>query len=193
MAPNPNLVSSLPGFEMTLYDGADKRAKRINSWMGIVIHHTGTGGRKFKAFNSAWWRQFTKNMVRWLGIKDNAYLSAHFVIGKEGEVTQVINPDKYEAFHAGRSAWTDPVTKQKYLDINKWCIGIELIGDGNVDNYTDEQYQKLVQLVVKLQIKYGLKKYALMAHSEINPNKVDPGKYFEWVSFRNAVLAAHSS
>lgn len=188
---NLNLNLAVPGVVKEAIDGKDKRSKRRPGWKCITIHHTGTGGRRYTSQPATFWKKFYRNMIHWLTVKDAAYLSAHFVVGREGEMAQLVNPDFYEAFHAGRSTWTDPVTKVRYGDLNGWAVGIELIGDGNIDAYTEAQYVALIKLVVALQKKYSIPKYALTSHSEINPNKVDPGKFFEWKDFRHAIEEAH--
>lgn len=58
-----------------------------------------------------------------LTAKDDRYVSAHMVIGRDGKVTQLL-PLNVRAFHAGASEW------QGRKDLNSWSIGIELTNWG---------------------------------------------------------------
>lgn len=163
--------------------GHDKRKRREKHWYGIIIHHTGVGGRKTISPNM--WAKLYKNLTAYLGAKDKSYVSAHYTLGRNGEVTQVIDPDFFEAWHAGRSSWYHPVKRKWLKNWNRYAIGIEIIGDGNLHKYSDEQYVALAKLCKELMLKYPkIEARCITGHENIAPTrKSDPGKYFDWNKF----------
>lgn len=172
----------------SLIDGkliaADQRLRKPgSSWVGIVIHHTGLGVTAPK--DEAGWRSFHQNIGAWLTKKDDAYVSAHFQIGRFGEVLQLVDPDTHEAFHAGTSAFWHPGKREWLEDWNRHAIGIELLGDGNREPYTDAQYQALSRLCRALMQRYPtISPNAIVGHEQIAPGrKSDPGRLFDWRRF----------
>lgn len=131
--------------------------------------------------------------------------SAHLVIGRMGEVFQLV-PFNIQAWHAGKSEY------KTFKNLNQYSIGIELINAGRLtrkDNkfftwYGEEIPRKQVvscidnnegltfwQAFSKQQIKrlrticIALKKeypqiQDIMGHSDITVRKIDPGKAFPW-------------
>jgi AmpD protein len=105
------------------------------------------------------------------------HVSAHFLIDRDGSVTQFVSCEK-RAWHAGISAAMDR------SNFNHFSIGIELLGDVYTP-FEVAQYNSLKQLARELQSRYPLK-YA-MAHSEISPTrKADPGPFFNWECLRQS-------
>lgn len=124
--------------------------------------------------------------------------SAHVVIGREGEVIQLV-PFNTEAWHAGRSEY------KGRRGLNRYSIGIELDNLGKLrltggyfvaecgrvvaeeDVYTDEsgaqptywhryterQMRVLQQVCSLLEEYYPIKH--VVGHSDITPRKLDPG------------------
>lgn len=164
-------------------DASDKRIKRQAGWAGIIIHHTGTLGLKDQEASS--WKRFFQNVSKYLQTKDTSYASAHYVIGREGELVQLVDPDKYEAFHAGVSSFWHPIKRAWLPNWNAYAIGIELIGDGNLYAYTPMQYEILTVLCKELMKRYpSIHPLAITGHEVIAPNrKSDPGKLFDWKRF----------
>lgn len=162
-------------------DGADKRPwKRMPNL--IVIHHTGTGGKLLKLMDKVKRLAMHNAIARYLGARDKVYVSAHFQIGYDGEITQIIDPRKFVAFHAGKSQWYDPVTKTVRPNCNDFSVGIELLGDGNVEPYAQKQIDSLINLINVLCAKMpSLSMSRICGHQHIAPKrKVDPGKHFPW-------------
>lgn len=84
----------------------------------VVIHFT--GGRS--AQSSANWLSDAK-----------AKASAHVIIGKEGEIIQLV-PFDTVAWHAGRSSWAER------SGLNKYSIGIELDNPGRLEQRAEGYY-----------------------------------------------------
>lgn len=163
-------------------DSADKRLKREKSWQGILIHHT--AGASEKNISSARWEQIFNNMVSWLTKKDKSYLSAHYIISRSGKIVQAVNPDTHEAFHAGVSTHWHPALRKRSSDCNRFLIGIEVVGDGNVHSYSDEQYSALINLCRYLISRYEtISPLCITGHENVatpDGRKNDPGKLFDW-------------
>ena len=105
------------------------------------------------------------------------HVSSHFLIDRDGSVTQFVSCEK-RAWHAGISA-----AMYRY-NFNHFSIGIELLGDVYTP-FEAAQYASLKRLALELKTRYPLK-YA-MAHSEISPTrKTDPGPFFDWKGLRKS-------
>ena len=81
----------------------------------VVIHYTG-GGRLSGA-------------IATLTAHDERFVSAHFVIGENGETHQLVALDR-RAFHAGVSEWR--YQGETVRDVNRYSIGIEIVNRGRV-------------------------------------------------------------
>jgi len=147
--------------------------------------------------------------INWLSNK-RAKASAHIVISREGEITQMVDFNTI-AWHAGRSSW------QGLGGLNHHSIGIELSNAGplmRADNawvswfgqhynanevveavhknqtqmrgwhlYTPKQLYAALDLSALLIEEYGLKD--VIGHEDIAPTrKTDPGPAFPMDSFR---------
>lgn len=110
-------------------------------------------------------------------------VSAHFLIGRDGAVTQFVSClDR--AWHAGISSFAGRE------GCNDFSLGIELEGTDDLA-YTDLQYAALARLVRALQVHYPqLCRERICGHSEIAPGrKTDPGPAFDWDRLFAAVYA----
>ena len=87
-------------------------------------------------------------------------------------------PDLYVAWHAGISEW------KNYKLLNKNSIGIELQNPGHENkykNFTSNQLNNLIKLLLNLKKKYNINKENILGHSDIAPDrKKDPGEKFPW-------------
>lgn len=123
--------------------------------------------------------------------------SCHYLIARNGQIYQMINSND-TAWHAGRSVIACPNYER---DINSSSVGIELVGMDN-DSFTHEQYQSLAQLSLHIEkevVTNSLGKIIrYVGHSDISGEiavklgvkditvmKIDPGKYFDWLTFYN--------
>ena len=95
--------------------------------------------------------------------KPSSQVSAHVVIAADG-VLFVVVPDELVAWHATRA--------------NTEHLGAELVQCREGEPFTDEQYRTLAWWVRSMRWKYGflLDRQHLIGHSEIDPQKSDPGR-----------------
>ena len=104
-------------------------------------------------------------------------VSCHYLVNRKGTIIQMVE-DKKIAWHAGKSKWN------KYKDLNKNSLGIELVNKGEslgYQNFTKKQVKNLIALCKKLKKKYEIRKENFLGHSDIAPlRKIDPGKKFPW-------------
>lgn len=163
-------------------ESPDKRRKRENGWCGILLHHTGSGKEKNRDELS--WKKWSDSMIHWLSKADDSYLSAHYVISRDGRITQLVNPDTHEAFHAGKSEFYHPEKQRMISDCNRYFIGIELVGDGNLISFDERQYKSVIELCRFLKEKYTIHPMCITSHERVAPDrKTDTGKLFDWDKF----------
>lgn len=126
-------------------------ARKLSDIKLIVLHHTGS-----TASDEA--------NRRFLNRED--YISAHYLVGKDGTVYQLVDDDRI-AYHAGISAWS--TVEEKGNSVN-WCsIGIEVNSDGN--DFTDNQREAVFELCKTLIKKYSLNAQAVVRHKDIAPTR----------------------
>jgi len=134
----------------------------------VVIHYTGM--------------KSTKDALNRL-CDVNSDVSAHYLIDENGIITKMVD-EKLRAWHAGKSCW-----KGKE-NINDNSIGIELSNCGHefgYNDFSDKQLSSLKKLLKEIFEKYNLPASALLAHSDVAPNrKKDPGEKFPWKDFANS-------
>lgn len=111
-------------------------------------------------------------------------VSAHFFIRRNGEIIQFV-PCGKRAWHAGVSCW------QGKTCCNDFSIGVEIEGSDTVP-FTASQYVALVTLTIELSKAYPI--VDITGHSDIAPErKTDPGPYFDWKRYREALFIAKQS
>lgn len=110
----------------------------------------------------------------WLEQLAGLRISAHFLIEREGQITQFVSCLQ-RAWHAGVSSF------EGRLACNDFSIGIELEGTDETA-FTAVQYTQLVQLTEWLRASYPLTH--VRGHSDIAPDrKTDPGPFFDWAAY----------
>jgi AmpD protein len=115
---------------------------------------------------------------------ENAKLSAHFLIRREGSLAQFVACEQ-RAWHAGASRWRGRDR------CNDFSIGVELEGTDELP-YADAQYLTLAALTRALKRRYPIRDIA--GHCDIAPGrKTDPGPHFDWKRFRRAIAPRHRS
>ena len=108
-------------------------------------------------------------------------VSAHFLIERDGEVTQFVSClDR--AWHAGVSSFQGRDT------CNDFSVGIELEGTDE-QPFTEAQYAALIELTRQLRASFAaISPERICGHSDIAPGrKTDPGPFFDWARFIAAV------
>ena len=141
----------------------ERRSNKVNF---IIIHYTA-----LKSITDS---------INYLCSKKNK-VSSHYLVSKKGEVYNLVL-EKYRAWHAGRSYWSD------IIDINSYSIGIELdyYPEKEDTKYSKELISSLIILLKKLIKKYAITPNNILAHSDISPyRKIDPGKNFPWQLLEN--------
>lgn len=105
-------------------------------------------------------------------------VSAHFLIGRDGALTQLVSCAR-RAWHAGQSSW------RGRPHCNDYSVGVELEGTDD-EPYEAAQYRVLADLTRALRERYPIADLA--GHQEVAPGrKTDPGPAFDWVRLRRLV------
>jgi N-acetylmuramoyl-L-alanine amidase len=116
-----------------------------------------------------------------------AKASAHYVIGRDGEVVQCVH-EEAAAWHAGLEAlW------QRLGFVNSRSVGIELVATAT-SGYTGPQLGALWTLLADLVRRYRIAPEAVIGHKDVLPSqKIDPdglGHQFPWEVARAVAQAA---
>ena len=111
-----------------------------------------------------------------------AEVSAHYVIAKTGEITQLV-PEVMRAWHAGAGEWAGRG------DVNSRSIGIELDNDG-ASPFPEPQMQALETLLQDVMSRRAIAPDGVIGHSDMAlGRKVDPGTRFDWQRLERQGLA----
>jgi N-acetylmuramoyl-L-alanine amidase len=124
----------------------------------VIIHHTAQDSIRQTL------RTFTLEHTK---------VSAHYLIGKNGEVYQLLN-DYLRGWHAGVSKWGS------ITDMNSVSLGIELDNNGK-EPFSDIQINALMTLLDTLKTNYDIPTANFIGHGDIAPTrKNDPSALFPW-------------
>lgn len=147
----------------------DVQARQRAHWVGaihfnlrkpnyVIIHHTAQDSLQQTL------RTFTV---------PHSQVSAHYTIGREGEVYQMLN-DYVRGWHAGAGKWGS------VTDLNSVSLGIELDNNGS-EPFSEAQIYSLLNLLDTLKRTYNIPTANFIGHSDIAPTrKVDPSAFFPW-------------
>lgn len=114
-----------------------------------------------------------------------AEVSAHYVIARDGAVTQLVEEDQ-RAWHAGAGEW------HGLDDINSRSIGIELDNRGN-HPFPEPQMAALEALLRGIVARWHITPDNIIGHSDMAPGrKIDPGPRFDWARLARQGLAAQA-
>jgi N-acetylmuramoyl-L-alanine amidase len=107
------------------------------------------------------------------GSNQGGRVSAHYLVGKDGRIYQLVGEQR-RAWHAGGGSWgTIP-------DLNSASIGIEMDNDGASD-FPPEQVGALLRLLGDLCDRLEIPRSQVIAHADLAPwRKSDPGALFPW-------------
>ena len=141
------------------FDSNKRKSKQIKF---LIFHYTGM-------------RKESDAINRLTDIQSE--VSSHYLIQRNGAINVMV-PDLYVAWHAGKSSW------KSFKSLNKNSIGIEISNPGHEHNYINfkkKQIQSILYLSKSLIKKYKIKSSNILGHSDIAPfRKKDPGEKFPW-------------
>jgi len=126
-----------------------KKSSGNNTCEFIILHHTASTAP-------------ARNNAVYLATNPDAILSAHYVVGKDGDIYK-IGEDKDILWHAGRSYW-----KGK-SGLNKYSIGIEVNSSGK--HFTDKQRKATSDLCKFLMKRYNISSDRVIRHKDIAPKR----------------------
>ena len=103
-----------------------------------------------------------------------AEVSAHYVISRTGEVSQLV-PEELRAWHAGAGEWLGQG------DVNSRSVGIELDNNG-MSPFPEPLMAALEELIPQIMARHGITAKGVIGHSDMAPGrKIDPGPRFDWL------------
>lgn len=106
-------------------------------------------------------------------------VSAHYLIGDDGHIYQLVDDSK-RAWHAGGGSWGT------ITDLNSASIGIEIDNERG-EAYTDAQIASVIRLLEDLCKRLYIPRTQVIGHSDLAPTrKVDPGARFPWKTLADA-------
>ena len=112
-----------------------------------------------------------------------AEVSAHYFVGEDGEIAQLVPEDK-RAWHAGAGQWGGA------RDLNSASIGVEIVNpghDGGLPPFPERQIDATIALVRDIAARRGIRPERVLAHSDVAPaRKRDPGERFPWEALARA-------
>lgn len=124
------------------------KTKGVNSKQFIILHHTATGEGTIKGVLN----QLTN------------VLSCHFVVDTNGDAYKIGSPDDI-LWHAGESSWG------KLTDMNRYSLGIEVIGPLKDGGFTDAQRKTVRALVQHLMAVFNIPSSNVLRHRDIAPKR----------------------
>ena len=132
----------------------------VNECLFLVLHHTGTGSGTIKG------------VLDGLNKRED-FASCQYVVGEERDVYK-IGEDQNILWHAGVSEWKDVITGKVYRDLNRYSIGIEIVGPVN-GSFSDAQRETVEDLILELCEIHKIPKERVIRHKDIAPKrKTDP-------------------
>lgn len=112
-------------------------------------------------------------------------VSAHYVVGEDGEVFALVDEDK-RAWHAGESYWRGTSS------VNARSIGIEIANPGHSHGYRpfpEIQMQAVIELCHEILARHEIAPRNVVGHSDVAfLRKTDPGELFDWPRLARAAI-----
>ena len=124
----------------------------------VILHHTA--------------QKSTDQTIRTFTVKGQSQVSAHYVVGRDGKVVQMVN-DLLRAHHAGIGRWGNDT------DLNSSSIGIEIDNDG-FEPYTEAQIRGVIKVLAVLKKRYKIPAANFIGHSDIAPSRKPDPHDFPW-------------
>lgn len=151
-------------------------SRRTKPITAIVLHYTGS--------------LHLDATLHWFQ-KPESKTSAHYVIGREGRVVQMVREDAV-AWHAGKSE----MPKTGETNVNNFSLGIELVGCAD-SGFTDRQMAACYQLLEQLVSGYHVEPDRVVGHAHLAPGRrIDPDGFdgqFPWRKVHAVCAAAYST
>ncbi|MFP5079317.1 N-acetylmuramoyl-L-alanine amidase [Pedobacter sp. JCM 36344] len=158
-------ISAFPPIAQSI----DSLAADSQSWVGsinfgirkpnfVILHHTA--------------QKSTDQTIRTFTVKGQSEVSAHYVVGRDGKVVQMVN-DYLRAHHAGTGRWGNDT------DLNSSSIGIEIDNDG-FEPYSEAQIQGVIKILAVLKKRYKIPTANFIGHSDIAPSRKPDPHDFPW-------------
>lgn len=117
--------------------------------------------------------------------KPESKVSAHYVVGEDGEIFQLVDEDK-RAWHAGESFW------RGHSSVNGRSIGIEIANPGHSNGYRafpEVQMQSVIDLCHDIIARHHIPERNVVGHSDVAfLRKMDPGELFDWPRLARAAI-----
>lgn len=160
-----NVIAATPPLLQTI----DSLAADSQQWVGsinfgmrkpnfVILHHTA--------------QKSTDQTIKTFTVKGQSEVSAHYVVGRDGKVVQMVN-DYLRAHHAGIGRWGNDT------DLNSSSIGIEIDNDG-FEPYTEAQIQGVIKVLAVLKKRYKIPTANFIGHSDIAPSRKPDPHNFPW-------------
>ena len=159
-----NVVAAVP----PLNQSVDSLAVEKQAWIGsvnfgirrpnfVILHHTA--------------QKSTDQTIRTFIVK-HSQVSAHYVVGRDGQVVQMVN-DLLRANHAGVGKWGNDT------DLNSSSIGVEIDNDG-FEPYSEVQINSVIALLSTLKKRYKIPTANFIGHADIAPSRKPDPHDFPW-------------
>ena len=159
-----NTIAAIPPINQSV----DSLARESQVWIGsvnfgirrpnfVILHHTA--------------QKSTDQTVRTFIVK-HSQVSAHYVVGRDGQVVQMVN-DLLRANHAGIGKWGNDT------DLNSSSIGIEIDNDG-FEPYSEVQIKSVMVLLSTLKKRYKIPTANFIGHADIAPTRKPDPHDFPW-------------
>lgn len=123
----------------------------VNTCEYIVVHHTATGSGTIKWVLDGLFRRLD-------------YASVQYTIDENGDIYKIWN-DTDILWHAGKSSWDGKT------DLNKYSIGIEVLGPLADGWFTDAQRESLKILILDLMKTHKIGIDRVIRHKDIAPKR----------------------
>lgn len=143
-------------------------SKRLETLL-IIMHWTGNAGQ-----SASMVREYFERLRRQNGddAKPDRYASAHYVVGLDGEILQLM-PEDEVAYHCGGTSYTEQA--REYLGTYcsatsspNWCtLGIELCHPDWTGIFNTETLESAAELCSALCYKNNLSSHAIWRHHDI--------------------------
>lgn len=118
----------------------------VNTCEFVILHHTAT----------------KENTIKWvLNTLTVGAVSCHYVVDTNGDIYKIWN-DKDILWHAWESAWKGKT------NLNRYSIGIEIVGPLSDGGFTDAQRATVASLVQELCAKYKIPQDKILRHKDIS-------------------------